>query len=601
MRDILLRPGLNIIWSPSAESVGDYMGHGGGKTSFCRLVRYCLGEESFGTEIQRQRIASAMPEAHVGAEVMLDGELWTVLRPIGAGAGSSSHCAQEGGSLEALVQGEIPNPTMRPLRQAIASAVMPSVSAQMPGSSSDDAWQAALAWMTRDQECRLRDVLDWRAPETQSHSPVRNMSESDRLKVVRLLLKALHQDEIHAVRRAQAHRRKAQDLTRRKQSIEWLRDNVARDLRDVFGNEADGKEAPDFWSRRAKSSASAAKLKSDPKINQKLLNAQEAVADAERELRQIEDRLTAIDAVLSEIDQTIQSMDVKVPKAALDVEDAADPRCPTCKQRVTPESEAHIESLRLLLEGVREDRSKAQSRQVCLIAEQKVAMQEAARVGKQLEAAKKLLVTIEQNAKDANDALASATGYVTLTTRYPTYTIDIEKLETDRRSEVEAEAAENHAAEASRRAAQTIVQRLSELFDMTIRYLVPEGAHGEVRLNESGIEPVVGLHGDLTTAAVDSLKIVAFDLAALLLTIEGNADLPGFWLHDSPREADLELAIYHRIFELALWLEQKASVPQFQYLITTTTRPPEHLKADPRVVLTLRSAPAEQRLFCRDL
>ncbi|RDE05962.1 hypothetical protein DVW87_12330 [Sphingomonas aracearum] len=62
VRDIPLRPGLNIIWSPSAESVGDHMGHGGGKTSFCRLVRYCLGEESFGTETQRQRIASAMPD-----------------------------------------------------------------------------------------------------------------------------------------------------------------------------------------------------------------------------------------------------------------------------------------------------------------------------------------------------------------------------------------------------------------------------------------------------------------------------------------------------------------------------------------------------------
>ena len=75
IRDIPLRTGLNIVWSPDGDAAGSPMGHGGGKTSFCRLIRYCLGEESFGTDAQRQRIANAMPDAHVGAEVMLDGEL----------------------------------------------------------------------------------------------------------------------------------------------------------------------------------------------------------------------------------------------------------------------------------------------------------------------------------------------------------------------------------------------------------------------------------------------------------------------------------------------------------------------------------------------
>src|SRR3546814_18492017 len=99
---------------------------------------------------------------------------------------------------------------------------MPTAALHMPGTSSlDQAWEAALAWMTRDQECRLIDILEWRAPETQSRSPSRNMSKPDRLKVVRLLIKALQQDEIDATQRAQGPKRRADEAPQRKQRDEW--------------------------------------------------------------------------------------------------------------------------------------------------------------------------------------------------------------------------------------------------------------------------------------------------------------------------------------------------------------------------------------------
>ena len=79
LREIHLRPGLNIIWAPdpadrAASADGDVtVGHGSGKTLFCRLLRYCLGEDRFAPGEQRDRIAKAFPEGRVGAEVMLDG------------------------------------------------------------------------------------------------------------------------------------------------------------------------------------------------------------------------------------------------------------------------------------------------------------------------------------------------------------------------------------------------------------------------------------------------------------------------------------------------------------------------------------------------
>src|SRR3546814_20916457 len=77
-RDIRLRPGLNIIWSPDAgTSETAPIGHGGGKTTFCRLLRYCLGEDSFAPDGQRQRVWSAFPEGKEGAELVIDGPNWS--------------------------------------------------------------------------------------------------------------------------------------------------------------------------------------------------------------------------------------------------------------------------------------------------------------------------------------------------------------------------------------------------------------------------------------------------------------------------------------------------------------------------------------------
>lgn len=602
IQDVPLRPGLNIVWSPDAQGEAGHMGHGGGKTSFCRLIRYCLGEDSYGTDAQRQRIADAMPDAHVGAEIILDGELWNVIRPIGAGSGSGRHYAQKGGSLDVLARGEIPNSTVSPFRQAIASAVMPSAAQHMPiGSSLDDAWELALAWLTRDQECRLLDILDWRAPETQSRSPSRNMSKPDRVRVIRLLLKALQQDEIDALRRAQGHKRKAEEAARRKQRVEWVRDDVAQNLQDMFGGDPREDTTFDLWIGKATAAASAEQLRADPQSDQKLQEAAKLVEDKEGELRTIEDRLTEIDATIPEIDATIRALDVQVPRAAADAQDASDPLCPTCGEPMPPRAQQFFDEQVALLTRLRDDHGKAVERRIKLFKEQQALKPDAALARQRFEQAKAAYKALEDAATKSREALASASGYVTLTKRYPEYLAEITKHEVEFQSETAAEAKERSSAASIRQEAQGIVERLSSLFGMTIRFLVPEGAQGSVQLNENGIQPVISLHGDLTTAAVDSLKVVAFDLAALLLTMEGKTELPGFWLHDSPREADLGLGIYHRIFELALWLESQTDEPQFQYIITTTTAPPEKLREKPWTVLQLSSAPQEYRLFRRDL
>ena len=120
-------------------------------------------------------------------------------------------------------------------------------------------------------------------------------------------------------------------------------------------------------------------------------------------------------------------------------------------------------------------------------------------------------------------------------------------------------------------------------------------------LSGDRLQLTVDVDGDRRTAAIESLKVLAFDLACLCLSIEGATRLPAFLVHDSPREADLGLSIYDELFRLMRELEEMTGTTAFQYIVTTTTRPPDDLRCDPWLRLTLKGAPGPERLMARDL
>ncbi len=143
--------------------------------------------------------------------------------------------------------------------------------------------------------------------------------------------------------------------------------------------------------------------------------------------------------------------------------------------------------------------------------------------------------------------------------------------------------------------------RITQKFSAIIRRLVNDSAKGTVTLSGNGLEIVVDVDGDRRTAAIESLKVLAFDLACLCLSIEGATRLPAFLVHDSPREADLGLSIYDELFRLMREVETMTEATAFQYIVTTTTRPPDDLRCDPWLRLTLKGAPGLERLMARDL
>jgi hypothetical protein len=138
---------------------------------------------------------------------------------------------------------------------------------------------------------------------------------------------------------------------------------------------------------------------------------------------------------------------------------------------------------------------------------------------------------------------------------------------------------------------------MEELCTCVCKGLLGNQIKASLALSGQGLQADVEVGG----MAMESLKAIAFDVAALLMSIEGHSMLPAFLVHDSPREADLGEAIYHRLFRLVRSFERLGDDPPFQYIITTTSRPPDDFCQKPFLVAELQGSKAGERLLCRDL
>jgi hypothetical protein len=151
-----------------------------------------------------------------------------------------------------------------------------------------------------------------------------------------------------------------------------------------------------------------------------------------------------------------------------------------------------------------------------------------------------------------------------------------------------------------RQASSERIRQLSDKFDAVLRELVP-GVCGSAKVDGNGLRLNVEWGGDRSTAALDSLKVVVFDLAVLILSIEQTLSLPGMLVHDSPREADLSGKVYSRLFAFTSRMEECTTEPCFQYILTTTTSPPPDFQGAPWLRLAVEGAPGEERLLRVDL
>lgn len=111
------------------------------------MLRYCLGEDSFSPTDQRDRIIETFPEGMVGAEVMIEGTCWAVVRFFGR---RQPLVVRGANSLDDAFSPDIQKTDLAAFRAKLADEVVGDAGALMPSSiDTNRRWEAILAWMTR--------------------------------------------------------------------------------------------------------------------------------------------------------------------------------------------------------------------------------------------------------------------------------------------------------------------------------------------------------------------------------------------------------------------------------------------------------------------
>jgi hypothetical protein len=604
-REITLKPGLNIIWSPDARNEQDSIGHGAGKTTFCRLLRFCLGEKSFGSDVQEERIKSSFPTGKVGVELHLDGERWAIVRHFRR---YSRDTILRGGTLEQAFSGEHDTETMATFISAVQDTFFVGVHELFPKKvNPEEVWGAALAWLSRDQECRFDGALDWRHAHTESESPIRNLKLEERSQVARALLGCISSDEADLDDSSGASSPSPAEVEADR--LLWGIARIQQRLAAALGSDVAlgiGELDLDLLEHTVRDRFPNLPSLQISAVRRARQNAFSTLQRATQRLRELESSLNAHLRTHAATEALLAQKRGVVDHYASSITISENPACRVCAvplDRIFEEgcpcstADADIEAVRRRHE---------------------LAVSEVGALEVQVTSSKKALTALElsverekstehnaqQAFKDAENAEDQALQSSTDGDRLFNQLESLKSLVHDHQAclsqiaeEGKEKAKRTQRLKILRADSRAVIQRLSARFDDVIRELFPGEVSGAVSLDGAKLELTVG-PGERSTAAIDSWKAVAFDLSALTLACEGTAQLPPWLLHDSPREADLGESIYARLFSFVASLE---GTVQFQYIVTTTTPPPEDMQKLPHLRATLKGGPPSERLLKCDL
>lgn len=619
INDIPFKRGLNIVFGEEKASPQQITasGHGVGKTSLCRLIRYCLGEEHFGRKRSVAAIRSDLSAGWVGAEILIEGQLWSVLRPFAVGPWSR---AGRNLSVEDLAAHKQQDAPFSDFESALADAVMsrmPRRGQIVPGAPLTLAH--LLPAFTRDQECRLESVWKWRSERSNSDSPSLLRPKVDGSRVIRAVLGLLDLDEVKA----------QEDFDSETAGIASLRTQIEEQLKE-----------PRFWVTRLN------KALVDQGVPDVAADAGELFAPRNRvaghlegmrgQLKAVEDQIAAAtlerEGLLAEIRNLEQERARLVALQGLQKKKGDSAAQYTEDERkLLKEVEALSKSIRTCQYGNQPFRdcqyveahlaqlkeAKPVALKVVSNADQKLANLDAEinDIDRQLKAPRERTNKLAETLKNTTSAQRDLERKIETIERvgkeldhYSGVVAGSERDEELDRLREMLKPSETRLArfsttlETIRSRATKQFKAIANLYSAIISEAISPEYSGEIVVSADEIEFEIRRKAAIGGEAVESLAVVLADICGLLASTEGIANHPGFLLHDSPREADLGAGLYHRVLSLmmqahsALGGDDQAS---FQYVMTTTTPPPDDAK--PVIRLHLSDDDDDKLLFKRRL
>ena len=626
LRRVNLHRGLNILWADSSASkdpASRLAGHGAGKTTFCRLLRYVLDEAHAGP-LQFRKDFDEKFEHRTGwvlGEVWLGDERWLVGRPINL-KGAYQSFARKGGSIGDEWGDSPPATGYKDYTTALDAAVFGNVALrQLSGSGRKLEWEGAFQWLSRDQEAHYGGLLEWRHKESESGSP--DLQHTDKENLVRILLGLVKPAEQGLLRDFAEKSDKLTDGKRKVPNLEFSVDREKGRLEKLLGKKVPGPEDALFQFEvaniagglRKQADDALAGAKDEPELDRlgnAVSQAQVAWEVASLFLRDMQSnaglesgRVEAVKEKATESENKLAIRDL-IPSrgyCSQPLDKAWRERCPLADKR--PDDEELDEALKGPIAEA-ERRARDLENEKRRIADQ-------AKIVKD----RWTLFDAATKARDAfrktrNEAVAELTkprdAAADLDAAYKSYKdacADLEKQNTELtnlqrdKDTIDAKLellAADHA---------EIIELFGNLYSRIVQTLLGSAVTGSVKFSGKSIEPLLHYHGRRDSAALKLTKLLAFDLAALALGVCcDEAHHPRLLIHDSPREADLAIGIYRALFTVAHELEQEfgGRDAAFQYIVTTTEAPPEDLRQEPWLLdPTLDASDPKKRFLGVDL
>lgn len=611
---IELRKGLNIVWAkPLTDEIArdkeaSVAGHAAGKTTLCRMLRFALGERHFANEVVTQSIRDKFSKGCVCAEIMIDGEQWSICRPVSRGY--HPKCMKDG-SIDQLLESEgvsydVFTERLEDLTQFILAAP------KLPNDV-ELGFQHILPWLSRDQEAGYRELTEWRDKSSNADSPFQR--QDDRYFCMRSLLSLITGEEIDLVRerdeknkeleqsRISSNTLKERQDAERKRIKNEAKDHIDLALLDLSLDEIkkhlviarDGIVIADSESPLIK------------QAEKEHLEASQELAIAQRDLEMLQEVCNehhlkyrtqlASDNKDAKLMDTVKSMARKHPGRTYccqPMELAREEGCPLCREdpedltseRMLRKEESKIEKLKRLYELAKAN-----------VDAQKLIVKD---ILDKVERLAKHYADLKQKHSDKINKNAGKYAACDRLIRDLTdYKTSAEKLQsTDKKRETLESAIEtlSNRVAAYRDQAKRKLGDFSASYDRMLREILGTAVSGNVKLHGTSFRAKAEYNGELTSAAIESLKTIIFDLTAILFALNDNAQHPCFLIHDGPRAADLDAWLYKKIFVLMYNLEQQSN-SSFQYIITTTEPPPSDLQKKPWLVHELDASKPDGRLL----
>lgn len=629
IREVPFERGLNII---RTEERGDLeenvVAHSVGKTLLIRLIRYTLGEPNYASDESQAELAKLLPNGLVVAHWRVNGEDWLIRRQLHDHEPSSAYCVHWQRDVESCSESASDGATA----QAILAACMDvkdgdripfkSFLKKLDSVIAEDLprlelakdriphWEDLIGWFARDCECGYRQANEWRHPDI-------NAGQTGDLNQNKLMMQWLcglmSADEAklrNQHRQLLADQRKAKATAEKHSRTASLKEESLRDSMDrpktSESSESTGKtelfdenKEPSVMERAESMLTNSIELLDELKANSPV-PALEANATA------IQAKLDQANTVAGELKGELTAA-IKYQRD-LKAADRNNPLLNHCNE--TPCGlRNHFDRLRDLgRDETIDDKLSNTDQTVRLLSDQeKEAAENCKSLQNELKRAQQELDAAKYKQAESERLLIEQIG------RWKQHVVDAKRFEAIAKESSTHDYAVNNLAKAiddssakQETARKTLEQtkrvaNASAAYTQVLQRFFNEAATGAIQVDGFGLQPKPARQLTPGGRALSAMAtVVAFDLACVMLSIAGVGNHPRFLVHDSPREGEMEMPLFKRIFDVACYFERcfGEALPSFQYIVTTTKAPPSYCtENEPHTRLVLHGRDDGGRLF----